>query len=119
APFVTVLGTGQINVNTASPTVIRSLPGMGDEAIDLIVRSQKSDRPLRSIEELMQRLSSGARSAMTDANAELAQRVTFETREVIVNAEGWVDGSPLRVHGEVMYARGGDAMFTVWRRTER
>ena len=119
APLVTVLGTGQINLNAASPVVLRSLAGLGDEAIDLIVRAQRGSTPLRSLDELTQRLSSGARSAIADAGGDLTQHITFETREVVVESEGWVNGSPLRARAEVMYARGGDAMFTVWRRLEQ
>jgi general secretion pathway protein K len=119
APLVTVLGTGQINLGTAPPAVLRSLPGLGDEAIDHIVRAQRGGRPLRSLEELVQQLSSGARAAIVEAGGDLTQHMTFETREVVVEADGWVSGSPLHVHAESMHARTGDAMFTVWRRTDR
>ena len=116
APYVTVFGTGQVNVNTASAVILRSLPGLGDEAIALIVRTQEAARPLRSLEELSQRLSSGAGQSLVDATAELLPRITFETREVVVESEGWLDGSPVRSRGEAVYVRGGDALFTTWRR---
>ncbi|MDB4881511.1 MAG: hypothetical protein JWL95_277 [Gemmatimonadetes bacterium] len=119
APLVTVLGAGQINVNAASPTVLRSLPGLGDEAIALIVRSQNGMMPLRSLEELTNQLSSSARTAIVDAGGDLTQRVTFEAREVVVEAEGWVDGSPSPVRAEAMFARTGGTFFTVWRRIDR
>lgn len=119
APLVTVLGTGQINLGTAPAAVLRSLPGLGDEAIDHIVRAQRGGRPLRSLEELVRQLSSGARTAVVDAGGELTQHVTFETREVVVEADGWTSGSPLHVRAESMHARTGDAMFTVWRRMDR
>ncbi|MEO7179303.1 MAG: hypothetical protein ABI141_00580 [Gemmatimonadaceae bacterium] len=116
APFVTVLGTGQINVNTAPRAVLLSLPGMGDETVAAIVRAQQSRRPIRSIEELTTMLSSGARSSLVETMGELQQRVTFESREVVVEAEGWLDGSPVHVRAEALLARGGDAMFTIGRR---
>lgn len=116
APHVTVLGTGQISINSASRPVLASLPGLGDEAIALILRAQDTDRPLRSLEELTQRLSPGARESLVDAGSELMQRITFETREVVVESEGWLDGSPMRTKAEALYARGGDALFSVWRR---
>ena len=116
APHVTVLGTGQISINSASRPVLASLPGLGDESIALILRAQDTDRPLRSLEELTQRVSPGARESLVDAGAELMQRITFETREVVVESEGWLDGSPMRTKAEALYARGGDALFSVWRR---
>lgn len=116
APYLTVLGTGQVNVNSAPAPVLATLPGLGDEAIALIVRSQGGARPLRTLEELTARLSPGARSSIVEAGAGLMQRITFETREVVVESEGWLDGSPVRARGEALYARGGDALFSVWRR---
>jgi general secretion pathway protein K len=116
APLVTVLGTGLINANSAPAAVLASLPGLGDEAIAIMVRAQNTKRSLRSLEELTQRLSPGAREAIVDAGAELMQRITFETREVVVETEGWLDGSPVRIRAEALYAKGGDALFSVWRR---
>ena len=116
APYLTVFGTGQVNLNAAPRVVIASLPGMGDEAIAVIFRYRQSSRPMRSIEELTQRLSPGAREAIAEAGNELSGRVTFDTREVVVIGEGWLDGSPLRSSAEAVFARGGDALFTVWRR---
>ncbi|MEO8560969.1 MAG: hypothetical protein ABI601_02775 [bacterium] len=117
SPLVTVLGTGQINVNTAPRAVLLSLPGMGDEAVAAIVRAQVSRRPIRSIEELTTMLSSGARSSLVESMSELQGRVVFESREVVVEAEGWLDGSPVHAREEALLARGGDAMFTIGRRT--
>lgn len=117
APLLTTLGRGQINVNAAPRAVLLSLPGIGDEAAAVIVRAQGSTRPLRSLDELTLRLSAGAREAVRDAGAELSRRITFETRDVVVNAVGWTDGSPIRSRGEALYTRGGDALFTLWRRT--
>jgi general secretion pathway protein K len=116
APFVTVLGTGQVNVNAAPREVLMSLPGMGDETIAAIVRAQRARRPIRSMEELTAQLSSAARSSLVEAMAELQQRAAFESREVVVEADGWVDGSPARVTAQALLARGGDAMFTIGRR---
>jgi type II secretory pathway component PulK len=116
APHVTTLGTGQINVNAAPREVLLSLPGTGDEAVAVIVRAQRARRPIRSIEELTAGLSSAARSSLVDAMGELQQKVAFESREVVVDADGWVDGSPVRVTAQALVARGGDAMFTIGRR---
>ena len=116
APLVTVLGTGQINVNAAPRAVLMSLPGMGDETIAAIVRAQQARRPIRSMEELTAQLSSAARSSLVQVMADLQQRITFESREVVVEADGWLDGSPARITAQALLARGGDAMFTIGRR---
>lgn len=116
APYVGTLGTGQINLNAAPGPVTASLPGVTAEVVVLIERAQKAQRAFRSLEEITQRLSPGARQALDDAGGALMQRVAFDTREVVVDAEGWVAGSPVRARSEMLHVRGGDAMFTVWRR---
>ena len=115
-PYFTVSGTGQVNLNAAPRVVLASLPGLGDEAIGMILRAREGSRPMRSIEELTQRLSAGAREAIAEAGNDLSGRVTFDTREVVVAGEGWLDGSPLRSPAEAVFAHSGDALFTVWRR---
>jgi type II secretory pathway component PulK len=112
----TVFGSGQINLNAASRAVLSSLPGLGEEAVSVILRAQQNRTPLHSLEEVTQRMSSGGRAAIVDASPELMPRITFQTREVVVESEGWLDGSPLHSHAEAVYVRGGDAFFTTWRR---
>ena len=96
--------------------MLRSLPGLGEEALSLILLAQLSTKPFRSLDEITQRLSPSARESIAEAGSELTQRITFETREVVVESDGWLDGSPLRARGEALFVRGGDAFFTVWRR---
>ncbi len=48
-PFVTVRGTGVINVNAALPEVLRTLPGLTDEGVFLLT----SRRGLRTIHSLI------------------------------------------------------------------
>ena len=114
ADLLTVFGTGQVNFNTAPRVLLASLPGMGDEAVSIVLRAQASHTPLRSLDEIINRLSPGARALIADDGGALAQRAAFDTREVIVEATGWVSGSPVRSHARAVYARGGDAFFTTW-----
>ncbi len=116
APFLTVYGTGQINLNTAPEQVLASLPGLGGESIALILRAQASRRPFHNLDEVTRALSPGARSAIVDADSELLRRVTFDAREIVVEATGWLNGSPVRCDAEAFYVKGGDAMFVVSRR---
>ena len=116
APYVSVAGSGQINLNAAPRVVLSSLPGLGDEAVSFILRAQQSRTALRSLESLTQRLSPSAQESIAEAGGELTRRISFDTREVVVETEGWLDGSPLHSRGEALYVRGGDAFFTAWRR---
>jgi general secretion pathway protein K len=119
APFLSTLGRGQINANEAPRAVLRSLPGIGDEAVDAILRARQSGRPFRSLDELTQRISSGARELLVVAMPELSPRMTFDTRQVVVESNGWVDGSAVHVHATALYERTGDALLTVSRQVKR
>lgn len=115
-PYLSVRGTGQINIAAAPFVVLRSLPAFNDEVVNAVLRARQAGRPLRSLDELALRVSSGAREALLDATGELSSRLTFDTREILVESDGWLDGSPVRVHAAVLYERSGDALLTVWRR---
>ena len=39
--------------------------------------------------------------------------------KVVVDASGWVDGSPVQSHTRAVYVRGGDAFFTTWHQVAR
>lgn len=110
APYLSVAGSGHVNLNTAPRAVLRSLPGIGVEAADVLIRARRTVRPFRSLTELSLRLSSGARQSLLEATAELMSRATFETTEIAVHATGWVDGSPVRAQWFALYQRSGDAL---------
>ena len=116
APYLSVHGAGQINLNAAPRMVIRSLPGMSDESIDALANARQSGRPLRSLEELAPRVSSEARKALVAATAELMTRTTFEARQVVVTTDGWLAGSPVHVHAAALYTRSGDVLAITYRR---
>ncbi|MEP6622282.1 MAG: type II secretion system protein GspK [bacterium] len=116
ASMLSVNGPGQVNVNTAPLAVLRSLPGIGDEAANVLVRARQYGHPIRSLPELSLRLSSAARQALADATSDLNGRVIFETSQVSVETVGWVSGSPVRVAGVAIYQRSGDLLGTVLRR---
>jgi general secretion pathway protein K len=117
ARHLTVLGEGRININKAPPPVLHALPGMSDEAVGAITRAQATGKRFRSLEELTKELSSGARAALVEAAVDLMPRLAFESQEVIAESNGWVEGSPVHVRAEALFQRGGEAMFTAWRRS--
>src|SRR6266487_274433 len=97
-PYLTLLGTGQVNLNAAPRPVLLALPGIGEEAAGVLLRHQGSRHPLHSLADLSLELSAGARAALEAETSALLARVTFETREVEAVSDGWADGSPVRVH---------------------
>ena len=116
AEYLSVTGSGQINLNSAPRQVLRSLPGIGDEAAGALLQARQAGRPLQSLTELSVRLSSAARQSLLDATAVLMPRVTFEAHEVAVEAFGWVQGSPVRVPAIALFQRSGDVLTVTTRR---
>jgi general secretion pathway protein K len=115
-PHLTLLGTGQINLNTADPVVLATLPGIGDEAVAAILRFRRQGRRIGSLPELADQLSPGARAIFQESFAQLLSRTTMETREVEVWSEGSTEGGLLRSHLHALVVRAGSTTYVVWRR---
>lgn len=116
--YLTLLGTGQVNLNAAARPVLLALPGLTEEAVAVLLRRRQGRRPVRSVQELTLELSPPARRAIEAELPRLLSRATFETREVEVESEGWVAGSPVRVRAEGLLVRTNDVVFLVQTRVE-
>jgi general secretion pathway protein K len=117
-PHLTLLGTGQVNLNAASRPVLLALPGMTEQSVGLLLRRSGGSRPVRTLAELGNELPAAPRKALQDHFAELSARVVFETRELIATADGWTDGSPVHVTATGLFARAGSNAVMVWRSEE-
>jgi general secretion pathway protein K len=117
-PYLTLLGTGLVNLNAAERPVLLALPGMTEQAAAAVVRRRASGRPVRSLEDLALELPSRGREAFQANLLRLQPRVAFETRELVVASDGWVVGSPIRVRARALLARAGSTAFLVWRQVE-
>jgi general secretion pathway protein K len=115
-PFLTLMGTGQININSAPRPVLLALPGMSEEAVSVLLQTRGSSQPIHSVQELSARLSSGARASLIDANPELLPLAAFETRELDVRSEGWTDGSPVHEWLDALIVKAGGLGVVVFRR---
>jgi general secretion pathway protein K len=114
-PHLTLLGTGQVNLNAASKPVLLALPGMTEQSVGIVLRRRSSSRPLRNLMELANELPTQPRAALQAHFAQLLPLVAFETREIIASSEGWADASPVHVVVTGLFARGGTNAFLVWR----
>jgi len=94
APFVTVRGTGVINVNAAPREVLRTLPGLTEEGV-LLLTSRRDLRPLHSADELAGLLSRSSRTVFLSSYAEFVRAAVFAPPQLIVNVEGGVYRTPI------------------------
>jgi general secretion pathway protein K len=117
-PFLTLHGNGQINLNTAPEPVLLSIPGITPEAAAVVLRFRRSGQPIRRIQELTDALPPVARQAMQERLAAITRAAIFETRQVLVESEGWVDGSPVHARATALVSWGGTSVAVGWRRIE-
>jgi general secretion pathway protein K len=117
-PYLTVAGTGMVNLNLAPQPVLLALDGMTEEAAWALRRAADAGRPMRSLDELQLILTPGARAAMQATLPTLLARAVFETREVEVTSSAWMDGSPVRARATGLAVRAGRSVFLVGRRSE-
>jgi len=93
-PFVTVRGTGVVNVNAAPPEVLRTLPGMTEEAVFLLT-SHRAVRPVHGADELAGLLSRSSRTVFLGSYAEFVRAAVFDPPQLIATVEGGVHGTPI------------------------
>lgn len=115
-PYLTLLGTGRVNLNSADRPVLLALPGMTEEAVAVLFRFRRQGRHVSSLAALANELSPPARKVLEAEMTSLPSRVEFETREVEAVGEGWVEGSPVRARVEGLFVRSRGVTFLVWRR---
>ncbi|HEX2092402.1 MAG TPA: type II secretion system protein GspK [Longimicrobiaceae bacterium] len=74
---LTVLGEGRVNLNTAPAPVLRALPGVGDEAVRVVISRREAGTAWRNLFELEAALTPPARAELQRSFAALARRASF------------------------------------------
>lgn len=92
--FVTVRGTGVVNINAAPPEVLRTLPGMTEESVFLLM-SRRALRHVQSADELAGLLSRSSRTVFLGNYAEFVRGAVFAPPQLIAIVEGGVRGTPI------------------------
>jgi type II secretory pathway component PulK len=104
APYLTVRGSGRVNINMAPEAVLRALPGMTDQTLFLILQMRSQGRRIDNIsqvfaaEQTRGRGGNGANPAQGLQNA-LSGRVTTQTTEaeLTITARVGPQASPTRL----------------------
>ena len=117
-PHLTLLGSGQVNINLAARPVLLSLPGMSEEAADVLLRYRRQRHTIDVITDLQRELSPAARRELAAALPVLLARTTTQTREVEVRTEAWLPGTPVRARLTGLLVRARGSVFYVWSRVE-
>jgi general secretion pathway protein K len=115
-PYLTVDGSGRVNLNAAPAPVLLALPGMTDESVRLIMRWRNVGRRVAAIDALAPELMALSQQRLTDALPALRTRTTTETRELLVTSTAWSDDGATRVRAEALVVYDTELRVT-WRRT--
>lgn len=114
--YLSVVGSGVVNINSADAAVLASLPGMSDEAVAAVIARRRSGHPIMSLDELASSLSGGARALLSSNSAALIPRISFLTREVLLHGDAGPQNGSAVAHLDGLIVRGGNYAYVVWRR---
>ena len=106
APFLILEGNGQINVNSAPPAVLATLPGVSDATVAAVMRLRGAGRRILTPTEL-RTLTGGTGPTLT------TRQVGFEARSVLVTSTGWNQGGRTPVRIEAVINRGANTSGSV------
>ena len=105
-PFLTVEGSGRININAAPEPVLAALPGLGTQAIQVILDARRRGVVFSNVFELSLHLGATARAQLREGFRELLSLAVLEPVEIEVTSTGLY--SPLRVPIRAIYVREGE-----------
>lgn len=114
--LITVDGPGSVNLSSAPVRVMLALPGMTPEAAERILARRELGRPVTSLDELVGLLSPSARAALLEQYATLAAFASFAPGNLLIAAEGWVEGHGPRAVIEILCVPLPDRLAIVRRR---
>ncbi|MGD8276736.1 MAG: type II secretion system protein GspK [Gemmatimonadota bacterium] len=117
-PYLTLIGSGNINVNAAPAPVLMALPGMTEGAATQLVQMREAGQFPRSTREIEGLVPGVADPNDDQAASRFLRMITFTTNEVEILADGRVEGSPIHVQARVVVARSNTGAVVVWQRID-
>lgn len=93
AGLLSTVGTKRLNLNSAPPSLLAALPGLGPEVIDVIARRRSAGHRVGGIDQLGALLSPAGRESLLAHYEELAGLVVTEPERYTAVLEGGVRGS--------------------------
>lgn len=108
--YLTVVGDGTVNLNTAPEPVLQALPGLTSESVTWLLTRREAGAAVRGLSELAVGIAAPARRELEEHFAELEARTRFEPAALEIVATGEVRGSRLRTVLRVVAARAGSTL---------
>jgi len=89
--YLTVDGTGQVNLVIAPGPVLSALPGLNAEAVRVLIASRTYGTRVQNLDDLSESLSPAARAFLDERRRDLTPMTTFTSSRLSLRAEGWVE----------------------------
>ena len=115
-PFLTLAGSGRININAAPEEVLLALPGLTPAAATELLRLRQAGTLPRNLAEVRAWLPRASVAAIDAQQQLFNRRVAYTTNEVEVRAEVRVPNSPVRAVAHVVVGRTNTGGVVVWRK---
>lgn len=110
-PYLTLRGSGRINVNAAPEPVLLALPGMTQAAVREIMRLRDAGTFPGNANQLRNMIPSAASRSLD--SQQFNQRVIFRTDEVEIISDGHVVGSAIEARVRLVVVRGEEGALVV------
>ena len=105
--YLTTLGDGRVNINTAPVPVLSALPGFSPEAVAAILDRRAQQEWLHSPYELAGLCTGEARARIQANFVSLSSRISFLPLAIAIDVDGTLPGSPLVSRITATATRGG------------
>lgn len=116
--YVTVIGSGRINLNAAPEPVLFAVPGFTHAAVASMLQLRSTGTYPRSVAELRS-VFGGVYDVPTGREAvEFSRRITFGVSEIEIVSEGRVADGPMRAVARTVVVRSDMGALVLWRRLE-
>ena len=108
ASHLSVEGDGRINLNAAPEPVLAAVPGLGPEAVRVVLDTRRRGVLFSNVFELALRLGPDAQARLQDRMSEFMQVAVFLPRQIEVTATGWSGDRGVAAEFRAVYIRSGE-----------
>jgi len=115
---LTTDGVGRIDLNLAAPEVLATIPGLGAEAIGVLLGRRRAGERVSSADGLLGGLSPVGRRALADRFPEFMSRAAFTPGHFILEADGGVRGYPLLASAQLEVTPAGRRLAVLTREVQ-
>lgn len=120
SPYLTTLGTGVVNLNSAPAAVMKVLPGMTDQILSTILSLRSQGQRIISVAEVMgavnrgRRMSPAQQAAQAQATQAFASRAAVESNDILLTmiAQTGPQSQPTRL--QAIVSRANNATSITW-----